>query len=184
LDVRIGYATQIGWPLCFPNSRVSLFFPPHAVLISVLLVVPTRHWWAYTLAAAGGHFFATQHAHWPIFFSLQTEAFDAMQNLATAAGLRIFIKSPLKLITLRDAIVFVLSAVVIVPFRTAFYDAAFTVSKHFGTHYWVEVFGISNGAAAIVLIPAILYGFRFLLGSWQLAPPGGCLKRASSGWAF
>src|SRR5258705_10226734 len=49
-------ATQIAWALCFPNSKVSLFFPPHAVLVSVLLLVPTRHWWAYTLAAIGGPF--------------------------------------------------------------------------------------------------------------------------------
>src|SRR4249920_2566125 len=53
-------ATRIAWALCFPDSKVSLFFPPHAVLISILLLVPMRHWWAYTLAAVGGHFLATQ----------------------------------------------------------------------------------------------------------------------------
>ena len=58
-------ATQIAWVLCFPDSKVSLFFPPRAVLISILLLVPTRHWWAYTLAAACSHFFATQQAEWP-----------------------------------------------------------------------------------------------------------------------
>ena len=35
------FATQIAWALCFPDSKVSLFFPPHAVLVSVLLLVPT-----------------------------------------------------------------------------------------------------------------------------------------------
>ena len=49
-------ATRIAWALCFPDSKVSLFFPPHAVLVSILLLVPTRHWWAYTLAAAGQSF--------------------------------------------------------------------------------------------------------------------------------
>src|SRR4051794_31375991 len=51
-------ATQIAWSLCFPDSKVSLFFPPHAVLVSILLLVPTRHWWVYTLAAASAHFLA------------------------------------------------------------------------------------------------------------------------------
>jgi len=50
-------ATQIAWVLCFPDSKVSLFFPPHAVLISILLLVPTRQWWAFVLAAAGSHYF-------------------------------------------------------------------------------------------------------------------------------
>src|SRR6188768_677183 len=53
-------ATQIAWSLTFPDSKVSLFFPPQAVLLCVLLLVPTRHWWAYVLAAAGAHFLATR----------------------------------------------------------------------------------------------------------------------------
>jgi len=159
-------ATQVAWALCFPNSKVSLFFPPHAVLVSILLLAPTRYWWAYTLAAIGGHLLATQQAHWPFLYSLQCEAFDAVQNLAVAAGLRIFIKSPLKLLTLRDAIAFILIAVVIVPFGTAFWGAAFTISNHFGTYYWVEWrnLGISNAVTAIVLVPAILIGVHQLAG--------------------
>ena len=63
-------ATRIAWALCFPDSKVSLFFPPHAVLLCILLLVPTRHWWAYVLAAASAHFLATQQAHWPPLYAL------------------------------------------------------------------------------------------------------------------
>ena len=131
-------ATEIAWALCFPNSKVSLLFPPHAVLVVVLLLVPARHWWAYTLATIVAHFIATQQAGWPPLYAIHCEIFDAVQNVLAAAGVRFFIKSPLKGITLRDAIVFVLIAVILVPFGTAFWGAAFTVSNHFGTHYWVE----------------------------------------------
>ena len=151
-------ATEIAWALCFPNSKVSLLFPPHAVLVVILLLVPVRHWWAYVLATVLAHFVATQQAHWPVLYALHCEAFDAVQNVLVAAGIRFFIKSPLKAITLRDALVFVLIAVIIVPFGTAFWGAAFTVSNHFGTHYWVEWrnLGISNGVTAVVLVPALL----------------------------
>src|SRR6478735_825007 len=108
-------ATQIAWSLCFPDSKVSLFFPPHAVLISILLMVPTRHWWAYVLAAASAHFLATQLAHWPPLYALTCELFDMMKGVAAAAGIRLFIKSPFHCITLREAIIFVLVGVVIVP---------------------------------------------------------------------
>jgi len=37
-------ATQIAWSLTFPDSKVSLFFPPQAVLLCILLLVPTQHW--------------------------------------------------------------------------------------------------------------------------------------------
>ena len=151
-------ATEIAWALCFPNSKVSLLFPPHAVLVVILLLVPVRHWWAYTLATVLAHFVATQQAHWPVLYALHCEAFDAAQNVLVAAGIRLFIKSPLTGITLRDAMVFVLIAVIIVPFGTAFWGAAFTISNGFGTRYWIEWrnLGISNGVTAVVLVPALL----------------------------
>ena len=124
----ITLATQIAWALTFPDSKVSLFFPPQAVLLCVLLLVPTRHWWAYVLAAASAHFLATQQADWPPLYALTCEAFDAVKCVSAAAGIRILITSPLKAITLRDAIRFVLVAVVLVPFGTAFWGASFTVS--------------------------------------------------------
>ena len=166
-------ATQIAWALCFPDSKVSLFFPPHAVLVSILLLVPTRHWWAYVLAAAGAHFLATQQAHWPTLYALHCEAFDVVQSVGTAAGIRLLIRSPLKALTLRDAIVFVLIAVVLVPFGTAFWGAAFTVSNGFGTHYWIEWrnLGISNAVTAVVLVPAILMGAHYLFDRRPMAPP-------------
>ncbi len=159
-------ATRTAWLLTFPDSKVSLFFPPHAVLVSILLLVPTRHWWAYTLAAACSHFIATQQAGWPPLYALHCEAFDAAQNLLTAAGIRRFIKSPFHLISLREAVYFVLIAVILVPVGTAFWGAAFTVSNGFGTHYWVEWrnLAISNAVTTIVLVPAILIGVHYLFG--------------------
>jgi PAS domain S-box-containing protein len=171
-------ATRIAWELCFPDSKVSLFFPPHAVLVSILLLVPTRHWWAYTLAAACSHFFATQQAEWPPLYALHCEAFDAVQNVTVAAGIRIFIKSPFNRITLREATIFVLIAVVVVPFGTAFWGAAFTVSNHFGTDYWVEWrnLGVSNGVTAIVLVPAILLGVQFFAAKEMKVVPRRVLE--------
>ena len=157
-------ATRIAWSLTFPDSKVSLFFPPHAVLLCILLLVPTRQWWAYVLAAAGAHFLATQQAQWPPLYALTAEAFDAVKCVLAAAGIRILIKSPLKAITLRDAIRFVLIAVVLVPFGTAFWGASFTVSYGFGTRYWIEWrnLGISNAVTAVVLVPAFLLGAHHL----------------------
>ncbi len=167
-------ATELAWALCFPNSKVSLLFPPHAVLVVILLLVPARHWWAYTLATVFAHFVATQQAHWPVLYALHCEVFDAVQNMLAAAGIRLFIKSPLQKITLRDAVVFVLIAVIIVPFGTAFWGAAFTISNHFGTHYWVEWrnLAISNGVTAVVLVPALLLAVN------RLSRHGGRVTRA------
>ena len=89
-----------------------------------------------------------------------------------------FIKSPFHLISLREAIIFVLIAVIIVPVGTAFWGAAFTVSNHFGTHYWVEWrnLSISNGVTAIVLVPVILIGVHQLFTKGFKAAPGRILE--------
>ena len=180
-------ATQIAWALCFPDSKVSLFFPPHAVLVAILLCVPTRQWWIYILASSSAHFLATQQANWPTVYALQCEVFDAVQHVGTALGLRLLIKSPLNAITLRDAILFVLIAVVGVPFVTAFWGASFTLAYGFGTHYWIEWrnLGISNAVTAVVLLPGFLLGGRYLfvtrsraLSPWRVpeaALVGACL---------
>ena len=171
-------ATRIAWLLTFPDSKVSLFFPPHAVLVSVLLLVPTRHWWAYTLVAAGSHFFATQQEHWPLLYALQCELFDAVKNILAAAGIRMLIKSRFHLMNLREATIFVLIAVIIVPLGTAFWGAAFTVSNNFGTDYWVEWrnLSVSNGVTAIVLVPVILIGAQRLSTKGVAAAPRRILE--------
>jgi len=160
-------ATRAAWVLTFPDSKVSLFFPPHAILVSILLLVPTRHWWGYLLAAAGSHFVATQQEQWPLPYALQAEAFDALKIALTAGAIRILIKSPLYLINLREAILFVLIAVIGIPVSTALWGAAFTVAYGYGTDYWVEWrnLGISNAVTTIVLVPVILIGVeRFRTG--------------------
>ena len=174
-------ATQVAWALCFPDSKVSLFFPPHAVLLSILLLVPTRHWWAYLLAAASAHFLATQLAQWPPLYALTAEAFDAVKCVSAAAAIRFFVKSPIQALTLRDAILFVLIAVVIVPFGTAFWGASFTVSYGFGTHYWIEWrnLGISNAVTAVVLVPAVLLGAHHLFVRRPRAPAASRVLEAA-----
>jgi PAS domain S-box-containing protein len=171
-------ATRIAWLLCFPDSKVSLFFPPHAVLVSILLLVPTRHWWAYTLVAACSHYFATQQEHWPQLYALHCEVFDAVKNVLAAAAIRIFIKSPFHLMSAREVTAFVVIAVIAVPLGTAFWGAAFTVSNHFGTYYWVEWrnLSVSNGVTAIVLVPVFLIGAQQLSTRRIRAAPGRMLE--------
>ena len=82
------------------------------------------------------------------------------------------IKAPLNAITLRDATLFVLIAVVLVPFGTAFWGASFTVSYGFGSRYWIEWLnlGISNAVTTVVLMPAFLLGAHSLFDKRPRAP--------------
>jgi hypothetical protein len=78
--------------------------------------------------------------------------------------------------------VFVLIAVVLVPFGTAFWGA-FTVSSGFGTRYWIEWrnLGISDAVTTVVLMPALLLAVYHCLSNGQrLRPEGALWKRLSS----
>ena len=165
-------ATRTAWLLTFPNSNVSLFFPPHALMVAILLLVPTRLWWAYLLAAAGSHFIATQQTDWPVLYALQCEAFDALKIVLTAAGIRLFIKSPFHLIDLREAVLFMMIAVIVVPFGAAFWGAGVTLAYGFGTDYWTEWrnLGMSNAVTAIVLVPGIMIGVHLFKTGLRTAP--------------
>ena len=155
-------ATRAAWVMTFPDSNVSLFFPPHAILVSILLLTPTRHWWAYLLATAASHFVATQQEQWPLAYALQAEAYDAVTIALTAAAIRTLNKSPLHLLSLRDAILFVLIAVILIPAATAPWGAALTVAYGYATGFWIEWrnLTISNGVTTIVLVPLILIGVQ------------------------
>jgi PAS domain S-box-containing protein len=174
-------ATQLAWSLTFPESDVSLFFPPHAIMVSILLLVPARQWWAFILAAAASHLIATQQAGWPPLLALQSEAFDAVKYVLTAAGIRLFAKSPFHFISLREAILFVLIAVIVVPFVLAFWGAADTARDASATSYWTEwlMLGISNGVTTIVMVPVILIGVHWLSRKkpivWRRLPEAVCI---------
>jgi signal transduction histidine kinase len=174
-------ATQIAWSLTFPDSKVSLFFPPHAVLLCVLLLVPTRHWWAYVLAAVSAHFLATQQEGWPTLYAINCEAYDAVKCVLAAAGIRALIRSRVTALTLRDAVIFILVAVVAVPFGTALWGAAFTISWGYGTRYWIEWrnLGISNAVTTVVLVPGFLLGAQYLLHRRTRALSRGRLLEAA-----
>src|SRR5262245_44695263 len=53
--VLVGFAcylsTEIGFAHKFPPHYISPLWPTGAILFSVLVATPVRHWWAYTLAA-------------------------------------------------------------------------------------------------------------------------------------
>jgi signal transduction histidine kinase len=104
-----------------------------------------------------------------------------VKAVLTAAGIRWFIKSPFHLISLREAVLFVLIAVILTPVITSFWGAAFTVANHYGTLYWVEWrnLSVSNGVTTIVLVPVILIGINQLVTKKFNAAPGRILEGCS-----
>src|SRR5262245_30830178 len=83
------FTTAFGFAHKFPPHFISPLWPTGAVLFSVLVVAPVRHWWAYILAA-----YATSIANdIRIGFSISAALYivaGLIEILIAAAGVRRF----------------------------------------------------------------------------------------------
>jgi PAS domain S-box-containing protein len=146
-------STQIGFALKFPPHHISPLWPTGAILFSVLVAVPVRHWWAYTLAAYFTSVVTDLRAGFPIaalFFIVA----GIGEILIAALGVRRFAEGLRAFDSLRSLVAYVVIAVVLAPFASAFV-AAFAGGTESYWFYW-RVWYLSEALAVLVLAPSIL----------------------------
>ena len=148
-------STEIGFAHKLPPHNISALWPTGAILLSVLVATPVRHWWAYTIAAYFTSVMNDARAGFPIAAILFVVAgileiwFAALGVRRFAAGLRAFDSH-------RNLIAYILIAVVLGPFMSAFV-AAFAGTIHDYWFYW-RVWFLSEAIAFLTLAPAIITG--------------------------
>jgi two-component system sensor kinase FixL len=149
LSTRIGFAHKI------PPHYISPLWPTSAVLFSVLVATPVRHWWAYTLAA----YVTSVAIDVRIGFSTGALLFinaGVLEILIAAVGVRRFADGLHAFDRLRSLVVYILVAAVFAPFASAFL-AAFAGAAGDYWFFW-RVWFLSEGLAYLTLAPAILTG--------------------------
>jgi signal transduction histidine kinase len=145
-------STQIGFAHKLPPHNISCLWPTGAILFSVLVATPTRHWWAYTVAAYFTSVINDVRAGFPIsavFFivaGILEILIAAVAVRRLAFGLRAFD-------SLRSLVVYIGVAVVLAPFTSAFVAAASTAENYW--FYW-RVWFLSEALAFVMLAPAVL----------------------------
>jgi len=152
-------ATEIGFAHKFPPHYISALWPTGAILFSVLVVSPIRHWWAYILAAYFTSVINDAYAGFPLAARLYLVA-GIVEVLIAAFGVRRFADGLRAFDNLRNLVAYVFVATVLAPFLSAFI-AAFAGGPESYWFYW-RVWFLSEGVAYLVLAPAIL--------SWIHAP--------------
>ena len=145
-------STKYGYAIKFPPHYISPLWPTGAILFSVLVATPPRHWWAYTLAA---YFTSVLRNVWqglPVSAVLFVVAgiteflIDAVAVRRFAGGLRAFD-------TLRGLVVYIGTAVLVAPAISASVAVASTAENYW--FYW-RVWFLSEALAFVMLAPAIL----------------------------
>jgi len=147
------FSTEVGFALKFPPHHISPLWPTGAILFSVLVVTPIRHWWAYTLAAYVTSVINDARAGFPISAILFIVA-GVIEILIAAVGVRRFAGGLRAFDNLRSLVAYIIVAVVLAPFISAFV-AAFAGTLENYWFYW-RVWFLSEVLAYLMLAPAIL----------------------------
>ena len=149
------FSTEIGFANKIPPHNISVLWPTTAILFSVLVATPTRHWWAYTLAAYFTSIVNDARAGFPISAILFVAA-GIIEIFIAALGVRRFAEGLRAFDSLRSLVVYIVVAVVLAPFISAFV-AAFAGTAENYWFYW-RVWFLSEALAYLMLAPAILTG--------------------------
>ena len=161
-------STEIGFAHKLPPHNISSLWPTGAILFSVLVATPIRHWWAYVLAAYFTSVINDVRAGFPIsavFFIVA----GIIEILIAAVAVRRFADGLRAFNSLRSLVVYIGVAVVLAPFTSAFVAAASAAENYW--FYW-RVWFLSEAVAFVMLAPAILTwiaGARAALAGVSLA---------------
>jgi signal transduction histidine kinase len=170
LVAAIGYylGSRIGFFFTPPNSPISTFWPPNAILLATFLLTPRRVWWVLVLMVLPAHFLIQVRTGVPALSALGWFIGNVGEALLGAACIRFFQKKPERLFaSVRGVITFWVFGVLLAPLLTSFLDAGSTDLTGLGRGYWTLWMHrlTSNMVATLTVVPAIVtfvaYGIQW-----------------------
>src|SRR3954451_21884211 len=112
IGTRIGFAwTPIGQP-------ISAFWPPNAILLGALLLVPRRTWWAFFLTVLPAHMFAQLQIGVPLWTAAGWFITNSIEAFIGAYCITKFSESERRLESVRGVFVFLVFGVLVAPLAT------------------------------------------------------------------
>jgi PAS domain S-box-containing protein len=147
-----------GKSLRFPSSNLALIWPPTAILLSALLVVPTRTWWIYLLAVAPVHVLVQAQDDVPVWGIISQLLGNFGQAVLAALIVRHFNKGAQPFDSFRAMIIFMLGAVIVAPVVVSSIAAYLYVLSGW-EHSYMYVWGarvLSNALSTLMIVPLIV----------------------------
>lgn len=150
--------TKLGFDLTSAAGPISFFWPPNAILLAALLLVPVRLWWACLLALTPLHFLAQAQSGVPLataFGWLVGNAGEAL--LGATLIVRLAKRAPL-FDSAHGVICFLVFGFALAPLVTSFLDAAIVVGTKWGQGYWHLWITrlLSNMLGTLAIVPLIV----------------------------
>ena len=157
-------STEIGFAHKIPPHNISALWPTGAILFSVLVISPVRHWWVYILAAYFTSVINDALAGFPIAAMWFIVA-GVLEIVVATVGVRRFADGLKAFETPYNLVTYLAIAVVFAPFLSAFLGATPGGTESYW-FYW-RVWFLSEALAFLVLAPAILTWIGLARGGWR-----------------
>jgi len=147
----------IGLQLRLPGATTSIMWPPNAILTSVLILTPPRHWLLVLACVLPVHVLIQLPTEWPLPLIGLLFVTNTSEALIAAGGLTLLSETPWRFDTVRRLMAFFAAVVITAPVLSSFGDAA-AVSWFRGEPYWDvwRVRTISNILAELTIVPGIV----------------------------
>jgi PAS domain S-box-containing protein len=161
--------------LRYPGSVHSVFWPPNAIVLAALLLLPVKLWLPVLVAVFPAHVLTLASTGWPwltVVALFLTNTSQALLGAALVGRLSRRYAAAQSVV-----IVFIAAAVFVAPFVVSFADVGVLASAGLVEDYWSawqERF-LSNAASVIVFVPPILAAAR-AWRSWRRPPLGRCVE--------
>jgi integral membrane sensor domain MASE1 len=157
------FGSQIGFLFTPIDSPIALFWPPNAILLSVLLLTPKRIWPLLLLAVFPAHLLIQLKTGIPLNAALGWFAGNTGEAVVGALGVRMFCKERSPFESVQGVIIFTAFGIAVATLLTSFIDAANTVGTGLGSAFW-QIWSsrlASNTLSDITVVPfAVFLGLK------------------------
>jgi len=163
----------LGFQLRFPDSPHSVLWPPNAILLAALILMPTRLWPWCLIAVVPAHVAISLPAGVPWATLLGLYCTNTGQALLAAALFRRYGPRDADDSTHKATIAFIATGVFIAPIALSFADVAIAIWTGWSNNdYWQAwcLRFFSNAASAAIIVPPILAVAR-AYRTWQMPSP-------------
>ena len=172
----LGYwiGARLGMALTPDPQPVASLWPPNAILLASLLIVPTRYWWVVLLGALPAHLAVELGSGVPISMVLSWYVSNIFEAALGAGLVRRFAGPTLRFDSVRALAVFVACASFFAVFASSFLDAAFVTWNGWGeSDYWSVWRSrfFANVLATQTIVPVILTCDARTVRAMRTAPP-------------
>jgi signal transduction histidine kinase len=160
LLIAVGYyvGSEVGFLLTPAGLPIATYWPPNAILMAALLMLPPTAWWRPITAVLGAHLLIQSENGIPLGTALGWFVSNTSESLLGALFLYRFSIRKSLFSSVKGTLTFLLLGTFLAPFLTSFFDAGVVVITRWGRDYWglwiTRLF--SNMLATLTIVPALV----------------------------